>query len=626
MDRSELDAKVAEIESYLSTLHPSQREAVVKTMRRSFDLRVEARGHVVAAEAAIRARDRDTARKHVEAVNATVKERDGLAEWLAAAGVKSDEPGTLDALDGERLLACLDLDIVLTEHGVSPQLEDFVERIGPDGEYAANWAGIEKSAQAIVDDGSEYKCDKAHLLEYIRLVVATQAARTQKETPVDPADIDRLEAATTAYFGRHIQPSGGAVLDDYAGGLVDARERVLVGCGLASILGGKQLDAWLGDIDTFAARAARHEYSLQQARETLEALRLAQPKFFERKAVIDEELARLKAIIARYDRGPAHIEAIEHQWLAHRVNSIMLRRMAGEEDAGALQRNTVTALAAADAYCWSPVTTEAVGEVGRGIPDDCAFTATALGDLAAPGKAGWWWFQEPIPIKTTALDGNEEPVVALLWRREYPTAVDPREPRLWMQTMVLQPIKTPDGETLACYPTAAWIVHDGTVLADLPASLRGGFSNLGFGVGATIRKQGYDAASVTETVDACVWFSRFFIAASMWLRQRIVVETHGGQGVRHAGKRLQREHKLSTRPTVRIIELRRRESVKREASSAPSVGPTRHLTCRFIVPGFTRRQWYPSRGEHAPKYIEPFWKGPADAPLKVGSSIYVVRR
>jgi hypothetical protein len=119
----------------------------------------------------------------------------------------------------------------------------------------------------------------------------------------------------------------------------------------------------------------------------------------------------------------------------------------------------------------------------------------------------------------------------------------------------------------------------------------------------------------------------------MWLRQRIVIPAPA-QGVRQAVRHLQREHKLAETPQVRIIELRRaeRQMVSRARSVGDAAAPGvsgRHLHVRFVVGGalgFTRNQWYPSRGEHAPKWIPPYWKGPKDAPVKVGARVYAVRR
>jgi hypothetical protein len=44
---------------------------------------------------------------------------------------------------------------------------------------------------------------------------------------------------------------------------------------------------------------------------------------------------------------------------------------------------------------------------------------------------------------------------------------------------------------------------------------------------------------------------------------------------------------------------------------------------RWAVRGHWRQQWYPSIKSNRPVYIHPYLKGPADAPLKNGSTVWV---
>jgi hypothetical protein len=197
------------------------------------------------------------------------------------------------------------------------------------------------------------------------------------------------------------------------------------------------------------------------------------------------------------------------------------------------------------------------------------------------------------------------------------------EPRvgLWLQTFVMS--RLPLGGRLqdVCIPTTAWIWHDGTRLSQLPSRLLREYDRI-YKDGT----MGDEYADAEVTMAASMAFSKFFMAAAAWLRQKIVVESHGGTGIRQAARQLQREHKLAETPRVRIVELRRSQYVKREDAVAMD-GTGRHLSVRFVVKGFWRSQWYPSRKEHAPKYIESYLKGPQDAPLKAAApTVYVVRR
>lgn len=71
--------------------------------------------------------------------------------------------------------------------------------------------------------------------------------------------------------------------------------------------------------------------------------------------------------------------------------------------------------------------------------------------------------------------------------------------------------------------------------------------------------------------------------------------------------------------TVRIIELRR--SRPRRESDAET-GRQVNWTHRWIVRGFWRRQWYPSRQEHRQKYIGEHVRGPEDLPLVIKNRVW----
>ena len=66
----------------------------------------------------------------------------------------------------------------------------------------------------------------------------------------------------------------------------------------------------------------------------------------------------------------------------------------------------------------------------------------------------------------------------------------------------------------------------------------------------------------------------------------------------------------------------------RRSASSPTTGTGtgRGYAVRFVVRGFWRNQSYPSRGVHAPKWIDSYLKGPKDAPLKTAMRMYAVTR
>ena len=72
-------------------------------------------------------------------------------------------------------------------------------------------------------------------------------------------------------------------------------------------------------------------------------------------------------------------------------------------------------------------------------------------------------------------------------------------------------------------------------------------------------------------------------------------------------------------PTVRVVRIR-------HAENRPSIDDenTVRYRVRWTVRGHWRRQWYPSRGDHRPVWINPHVKGPDGAPLHTGETVHLL--
>lgn len=529
---------------------------------------------------------------------------------------------------GRKKLAQIHLGMLMKKHDVPEELRDIVARVDDnDPAIAHHWAGVRRSAAECIAKGEDgYVGDAEHMVEYCRLLVAAMTTRGL----FPDEQVDRLVHAADEYLVTHLRHS-----NDYAPLFTDTLQRVMHGTVTHAAMRDGQFEDWLADIDVLKAKAARHEYphaQLQLARAAImrAASEILQVNDNARQLVqqLDEQLKAFDTVVARHSLGPAHLEALEHQWRSYKFNSSIAPRIR-DNAIGALQGYTVDSLQVADTFCWAPQTTQAVLAAAEGLPE-CAPSVSALGDIAQMGRAGWWWFQEPLPIQTTGSSATEQPVVALLWRYgmqtvpplpDFPNVKPDPKPGLWMQTFVMARVPVHGREQDVAIPTTAWIWHEDTPLSRLPARLLREYSRV-YAEG----RMGDDFANPDVTVAASMAFSKFFMSAAAWLRQRIVVEAHGGQGIRQAARQIQRQHNLRETPRVRIIELRRSEYVRRENTGEES-GQGRRLSVRFVVKGFWRQQWYPSRKEHAPKYIESYLKGPADAPLKAAApTVYMVRR
>lgn len=398
---------------------------------------------------------------------------------------------------------------------------------------------------------------------------------------------------------------------DYAPGETDPKARALAG--LRAVVSDRtargtstHLLRLRDDMDAFVAAARRHEYSLADINEVMAALEESTEGLDREKAVLAETAQRMSR-----GGGPSHLIALEKKFLATRTIQPMLRegrlKTYGGDAVGLAAGGTGArlcgALKSATPYCWSPECVEAVASAGQKLPGSARPTPTALGPLAGPGSAGWWWFERPIPV---AASDDSPGVSALLWRRGEHEGQVMTEFAIFAERPM-----TLNGRTqLVPVPEVSWIWRDATDLDALAAA--------GDSVEAAYADRGERFRVPMQ------FYARLWLAAGLWLQQRVLTKQRTWVP-RQPGRALQREHKLETFPTVEIVYLRR---------PAPRGSPEgeHHAvdwSCRWVVggtEGFWRDQWHPSTQEHVPTWIAPYIKGPADKPLKTATRIYAVNR
>lgn len=81
----------------------------------------------------------------------------------------------------------------------------------------------------------------------------------------------------------------------------------------------------------------------------------------------------------------------------------------------------------------------------------------------------------------------------------------------------------------------------------------------------------------------------------------------------------------SKQSSVRVVHLRKK-AVTGGGGESSDDESHREYSCRFLVRGHWRMQWYPSQKRHAPKWIFPYVKGPEDKPLVVKDRVFSVDR
>lgn len=250
-------------------------------------------------------------------------------------------------------------------------------------------------------------------------------------------------------------------------------------------------------------------------------------------------------------------------------------------------------------FWWLGPQSPLVAQSGRDADGDVALNSSSL---ALRGLNDGVDFQTQSQADFDAVDPNRR-VCALAW------LVRPNENDIIFTAYSL------DGGHGMPYPIFGEVWPEGRTLAEEIAYLTAFADTPGERAGlAAVRAREPSLAEAIERHQS--WYresatrlARFWVSANLWLNQRILVSSEGETVGRNARKRALR---LALDPTVRVVHLRAAD--QRHAVEATGEGHEYH--CRWIVRGHWRNQFYPSQGLHMPKWIEPFVKGPAGAPLK----------
>jgi hypothetical protein len=310
--------------------------------------------------------------------------------------------------------------------------------------------------------------------------------------------------------------------------------------------------------------------------------------------------------------GPSYMRAVEEQFASLSHLQEVARAQAYQFTAHVLSASAPSAadmwdddirwLRSADTYSWFEDPLKAAMVAAETVPD----TGTARRQLTE-GIAGWWYFMEPLPIKTTSATDS---VHALLWA----WTVERGTGGLRVSAYVRDPGLGPN-----LIPSTLFFWPEGQPLSRLMEGLRRDYKKA---YPDDRGPRGEPIMGEQATIEVVEMMARFWLAGAIWLQQRILVYSQG-HVERHARKRLERQAGRIL-PDVQVIELRRRERLEAEKREG---GPHAQVDWkhRWIVRGHWRDQFYPSLGRHEPKFIEAYPKGPEHLPLKVPThTIYKV--
>lgn len=268
-------------------------------------------------------------------------------------------------------------------------------------------------------------------------------------------------------------------------------------------------------------------------------------------------------------------------------------------------RRDAKALSHAEAYSFNAETTAAIQAAAASVPHDTPLSAI---DTPGSGRAGWFWFAAPLPVATAAAADD---LAALLWY--WTTEGDAPVLKLAAYVIARSGKEAPQ-------PSLEW----SWPLTDTFHEMIAGTSVV-YNRDAEKMRAIAEPFGKAETLKAVADISLFFVAACVWMKQRILV-AEAGHVERHARKRYVRDHKLATPPEVQVIALRRsyREP---SGTETPGEGGSREYSCRWIVSGHPRLQKVgPGRKDVKLIWIDPYPKGPEDKPLRVRKRVYAVVR
>lgn len=308
-------------------------------------------------------------------------------------------------------------------------------------------------------------------------------------------------------------------------------------------------------------------------------------------------------------------------------------RMGPEKTAGLLVDRYL--MREATPYAWSAEILRAVAGASLTIPDD-----TVLSRWSLETNAAWWYFQDPLPVKTLKNDDRGIRALSAGWVRKK------------LKTDPLKVYMIPSGSPTTMVDAAlegvrnvfavgCWIDLSGSTIISgqtSPANTLSPTLIFEWYEGETLEQMhrrmchedggrwsdSFRGTEVLPSSNACVFLAKLFLAGLTWMDQKILVESPGAV---HRQRRKEFERVTGRKiPHVKVVTLRRAERTTSSATDKPEE-PGREFSCRWVVDGHWRNARVgPGRQERRLVYVHPYVKGPEDKPLVSRVKVYAVRR
>jgi len=282
----------------------------------------------------------------------------------------------------------------------------------------------------------------------------------------------------------------------------------------------------------------------------------------------------------------------------------------------------LSVLKLADVYSFNADTMHAIQEGAKTISHESTLKSVEIPTV----RAGWFWFADPFPVASSPNSSDNTHAMLWSWGRDF------KVPTLRFSCYVVTE-KVPYNSDLrnTIYPSTIWLWPMDLNFHEMLAFNRQLYKD-SYGPGSPDSPGKEAAVGEEPTLLVVAEMSLFFLMACLWFRQTVpgnpkkkiepkLTQTPG-HIERHARKRYEKAFK--TTPTVHVIALRK-SAVERVESGE---GTGSKLKVRFVVRGHAKLQpCGPGRADRKLIWIDPFVKGPEDAPFKEsGPRVFAVIR
>jgi transcriptional regulator with XRE-family HTH domain len=273
----------------------------------------------------------------------------------------------------------------------------------------------------------------------------------------------------------------------------------------------------------------------------------------------------------------------------------------------------------AEAYSFGADPIAAIRECARLIPRE-----SPLSSVEIPTGAGWFWFSEPLALKTSP---SSNVTNALLWG----WSRDAKEPTMRLAAYAVSTASSLKGRVV---PSGRWTWRLSETFEEMIARCGESYDVTYSDKTVKLRSTDLDPVGRDATLAAAAELSLFFISACMWFKQKILVQSPG-HVERHARKRFAREHKLAKddrQLSVQVVALRASQRVDRPAVEGEDgvsirAAGSRELSCWWVVKGHPRLQRCgPGLKDKKLIWIAPHPAGDRSKPFRSRARVYAVIR